>query len=75
MCVYNSRNKKNQENFNIEHLKAIIDKTKSIEDKISKHEPKKNASILRNSILSLKTFFKRCILSLKTFFKGALGEG
>ena len=36
--TYNSRNRGY---LNIEHLKAIIDKTKKIEEEISKHEPKK----------------------------------
>ena len=32
--------------LNIEHLKAIIDKTKSIEEEISKHEFKKTSKYL-----------------------------
>ena len=41
--IYNSRNRSY---LNIEHLKAIIDKTKSIEEGISKHELKKRCKYL-----------------------------
>ena len=37
--IYSSRNRGY---LNIEHLKAIIEKTKRIQEEISKHEPKKN---------------------------------
>ena len=43
--------------LNIKQLKAIIDKTKSIEEEISQHEPKKYPSILRNSVLSMRTLY------------------
>ena len=39
--IYNSRNRGY---LNIEHLKAIIDKTKRIKEEISKHELKKKRS-------------------------------
>ena len=42
-CTYNSRNRGY---LNIEHLKAIIDKTKRIEEEISKHELKKRSKYL-----------------------------
>ena len=41
--IYNSRN---SDYFNIEHLKAIIDKTKRTEEEISKHELKKRSKYL-----------------------------
>ena len=41
--IYNSRNRGY---LNIEHLKAIIDKTKRIEEEISKHELKKRSKCL-----------------------------
>ena len=41
--IYNSRNRGY---LNIEHLKAIIDKTKRIEEEISKHERKKRSKYL-----------------------------
>ena len=41
--IYNSRNRGY---LNIEHLKAIIDKTKRIEEEISKHELKKRSKYL-----------------------------
>ena len=41
--IYNSRNRGY---LNIEHLKAIIDTTKRIEEEISKHEVKNDLSIL-----------------------------
>ena len=41
--IYNSRNRGY---LNIEHLKAIIDKTKRIEEEISKHELKKRSKNL-----------------------------
>ena len=48
--IYNSRNRGY---LNIEHLKAIIDKTKRIEEEISKHELKKRSKYLMNGILLL----------------------
>ena len=41
--IYNSRNRGY---LNMEHLKAIIDTTKRIEEEISKHEVKNDLSIL-----------------------------
>ena len=35
------------EHLNIEHLKAIIDKTKRMEEKISKHELRKRSKYLK----------------------------
>ena len=55
--VYNSRNRSY---LNIEHLEAAIDVTKNIEEEMSKHEPKKDPSILRNGIFTLRKLFKRC---------------
>ena len=42
--IYNSRNRGY---LNIEQLKAIIDKTKRIEEEISKHELKKRSKYLK----------------------------
>ena len=39
-------NSRNTGYLNIEHLKAIIDKTKRIEEEISKHELKKRSKYL-----------------------------
>ena len=58
------------EHLNIKHLKANIDKTKNMEEKISKHENlnlKKESSILRNDVLSLRTLLKRCNGGMFTF--------
>ena len=49
-CIYNSWNR---EYLNIEHSKAIIDKTKRIDEEISKHGLKKDLSILWNDALLL----------------------
>ena len=43
LYIHNSRN---SDYLNIEHLKAIIDKTKRIEEEISKHELKKRSKYL-----------------------------
>ena len=40
-------NSRNSGYLNIEHLKAIIDKIKSIKEEISKHEPKKRSNYLK----------------------------
>ena len=44
--MYNSRNR-GLTDLNMEHLKAVIDKTKSIEEEISKHEPKIRSKYLK----------------------------
>ena len=53
--IYNSGNRAH---LNIVHLKAISDKTKIIEEKSTKHEPKKRPKYLKNDTLSLRTLFK-----------------
>ena len=45
--IYNSRNR---DYLNIEHLKAIIDKTKRIEEEIRKHELKKRSKYLVQTV-------------------------
>ena len=42
--IHNSRNRRH---LNFEHLKSIIDKTKRIEEEISKHELKKRSKYLK----------------------------
>ena len=47
ICKFYIYNSKNRGYLNIEHLKTIIDKTKRIEEEISKHELKKRSKSLR----------------------------
>ena len=42
--IHNSRNRRH---LNIEHLKAIVDKSKRIEEEIRKHELKKRSKYLK----------------------------
>ena len=51
-CIYNSRN---SAYLNIEHLKAIVDETKRIDEEISKHELKKRSKYLMKWLLLLMT--------------------
>ena len=51
-------NSRNREIVNIEHSRAVIDKTKRIEEEISMNMSlKKDRSILRNGVLSLRILF------------------